>query len=156
MHPHIWVRHLFINIKHAFQRITKGYCDEDKWNLGFWMLEILPNMLDDLAQNSNGYPDNEEFDTFEKWQEYLKKLAADLRQCTEEAGDKMNPYYDEFVSSRSWHVEEDKIVWDKSLDEVEEIGKKYFSKVREIEAIQEETRENVFHELARNLLALWD
>lgn len=158
-HPHVWLRHLCINIKHAYQRVTKGYCDEDWWDFGYWFLDTIPDMLDELAENGHGYPGDDEFDTYEKWQAYLHGLASNLRLCTEKAGEEMNEYHKQFVENTAhWHTEPAEnggqtIVWDK---EDPELNRKYFDRIKEIDEMQDAIREETFIELARNLLAMWD
>lgn len=47
---------LFSKIKYAFQRMKKGYCDEDVWDIDDWFLNIMPNMLCELKENKRGVP----------------------------------------------------------------------------------------------------
>lgn len=139
-HPLKWIYHTGCNFRNAWDRATKGYCNEDWWNMDGWMLAILPQMLDDLAQNGNAYPGNEEFDTSEKWEKCIKGIAANLRLCTEDAADKMNEYYEEF--HKDIHNED--------------MCHKYFARMKEINEEQEAIREETFKELGRVSPMLWD
>lgn len=159
-HPHKWFRHLYLNIKHAWQRITRGYCDEDWWNLGYWLLNILPPMLDDLADNANGWPQQDGFPEFEDWQKYLRGIAANLRLCTEEAAEKMNEYQEAFSeNARKMRLEAPdkdgnrRAVW---YDQDEDINKKYFDRCKEISEEQAAIREDTFYQIAQSLPAMWD
>ena len=98
-HPLRWIKSGLANIRFARQRARKGYAAIDWWNMDSWFLEIIPNMLDELADRGYSYPGNEEFDTPEKWKSYLHNLANDFRMCTQDASDELNEYYQEFLDS---------------------------------------------------------
>ena len=49
-------RFVFENMKYSWQRITKGYCDKDLWNIDGWFMDIMPNMLQQFKENRNGSP----------------------------------------------------------------------------------------------------
>jgi len=136
LHPWKWVYHTWRNWKNAWARATKGYCGEDWWDMDIWTLEILPQMLDELAAKSHAYPGNEEFDTPEKWERFLKGLAANLRLCTEDAANQMNEYYND----GNWLENKDK----------------YFARAKEVYEEQEAIREETFKEIGRVLPMLWD
>ena len=34
------------NIGYSWQRITKGYCDKDLWNIDGWFMDLMPDMLE--------------------------------------------------------------------------------------------------------------
>ena len=40
---------LFGWIKHAYQRIKKGYSYRDLWSIDYWFLTVVPNMLEDFS-----------------------------------------------------------------------------------------------------------
>ena len=70
-------------LKHAYQRIKYGYSYRDVWSIDMWFLEVVPNMLNDLAKNTHGAPqsffndDADESDEgFEKWRDTLKLIAT--------------------------------------------------------------------------------
>lgn len=65
-------------LKYCWQRITKGYCDVDIWNWDAWLLEIMPQMLDELATVTDAYPDSI-VNSLDEWKKYLHGLAANLR-----------------------------------------------------------------------------
>jgi len=161
-HPWKFFKELYWNARNGWRRMTRGYCGMDKWNFDNWFLEIVPNMLDDLADNACGYPGNDEFPTPESWSTFLHNLANDLRLCTEEAADKMNEYYEDYLHS----FESDRLTEEdedgnlrvnlRHTPEGEEIAKKYFARCKEIEAEQEAIREEAFARLGRVLPLIWD
>ena len=44
------------NIKYSFQRITKGYCDKDLWNIDYWFMNLMPDMLQQFKDTKHGSP----------------------------------------------------------------------------------------------------
>ena len=84
-----------VNLRNAWHRITKGYCYMDVCNFDSWFLEVAPAMLRELS-NGDAYPDNDGFDTYEKWQEWLRKQADNLEACREENIENQNEYKEEF------------------------------------------------------------
>lgn len=51
-----WLRN---NLRYARQRIRRGYCDQDTWNLYSWFLDVVPEMLQDMRDHGTGYPCSE-------------------------------------------------------------------------------------------------
>ena len=43
-------------IKFSHQRITRGWCDADAWNMGTWFLNVVPDQLRYLSNNTHSYP----------------------------------------------------------------------------------------------------
>lgn len=139
IHPWKWFKHLFQNLRAAYRRIKFGWCYTDVWELGYWLLEILPPMFEYLAANGYGFPGDEEFPTYESWQQWLLKIAQDIRSVQEENVEKQNEYDEEFHHTHN-----------------EEIGKKYFQRMIELDKWREEKMVEIFSELARKIPALWD
>ena len=44
------------NVKYSWQRVTRGYCDKDLWNIDYWFLGIVPDMLKQFKETRNGSP----------------------------------------------------------------------------------------------------
>ena len=38
------------------QRAKRGFCDADVWAIDEWFLQIMPNMIEVLADNYEGFP----------------------------------------------------------------------------------------------------
>lgn len=87
---------IFRNIKYAYQRITRGWCDQDIWNMNIYLSELLPSMLEDLAKNHYGHPSTEEFydeqakqegfeDGHDKWTKTLEEMAYHFKNCNEDS-----------------------------------------------------------------------
>lgn len=80
-HPIKFIRDIKYGLRWSWQRITRGYAHADVFNLGFYLSELLPKMLRDLADTAVGYPDG--FETYEEWIEYLRKMADHLENGQE-------------------------------------------------------------------------
>jgi len=77
-HPQYMFKQIRKKLKYCWQRITKGYCDADIWNWDAWLLELIPQMLDELATVTDAYPDDI-VSSLDEWKKYLHGLAANLR-----------------------------------------------------------------------------
>ena len=75
----------FRNIKYAWQRATKGYCDRDTWSLDTYYLQLFYHTLKYLAKNTNGWPGKWSLEnkTYENWQQYLSDMADHFENAQE-------------------------------------------------------------------------
>lgn len=92
------------NIKYSFQRITKGYCDKDLWNIDYWFMNLMPDMLQQFKDTKHGslsclekeHADehgnfcNDECHT--EWDKILDKMIFLFREMNEDTCRKKNPY----------------------------------------------------------------
>lgn len=74
-HPWAWFKDLRIGIKNFWHRGRTGWAWVDLWNTDTYLGQLLPNMLEELAERSHGWPQSEEYPTFEDWQCELRVLA---------------------------------------------------------------------------------
>lgn len=102
-------KEIFRNLKCCFQRITKGYCFRDIWSIDNWFLNVIPDMLDEYRDSTNGYPSsflkNDDSDTaeerdraFEKWKGILTEMTFLFREANEETCQRKNPYAEEHAN----------------------------------------------------------
>lgn len=68
--------------KRVYQRIKYGFCDIDTWDVENYLDSVLPNILDYLGDNFQGYPGVKPFDTPEKWEEALHSAAEKIRTAS--------------------------------------------------------------------------
>jgi hypothetical protein len=62
-----------------YQRGKRGWADFDTWSADSYIAKVMSGMLLYMAEHSHAYPgDNTQWDTWEKWQAYLRDLAARL------------------------------------------------------------------------------
>ena len=161
-HPWKWISELIGNIRAAYRRVRYGWCYMDVWNLGYWLLEILPPMLRHMAEHGCGYPGDEEFPTYESWQTWLHKMADDIESVQENNVEKQNEYEKDFHNSFNMRPLEQSeynkfvtITFNESPDH-KEISKKYFNRMMELEKEREEKMIKIFSELAKKIPTLWD
>ena len=145
-------RLFFRQFKWAYQRITRGYCDFDYWDLDTYLTELLSQSIKTLADETHGYPGNEEFPTYESWQEYLYKIVDLLRFALKD--DIPNEYEPAWL--KTW---EDKN-WTSTLNdrtpEEEEITHKYLDKESENAQKQIDARNEAFKMIYHVYDHLWD
>ena len=84
------------------QRAKRGFCDADVWAIDEWFLQIMPNMIEVLADNYEGYPlpfrdeycdinkidgDAGSIDTYcaAGWKRQLRDMARMFREANEES-----------------------------------------------------------------------
>lgn len=165
MHPWEWLRTLFGNIKCAWQRATKGYCDYDICDMENYFLILIPEMLEAMATDEiQAYPGNDEFDTFEKWQDWLMGLAGEFKELREmdsdELTDKRNEYADEYFKKLR---EVRKTIRENSMvrvtyeedEDFKVIKELYWDRMRELEREKIEKTDKAFAHLAKHFYALW-
>jgi hypothetical protein len=110
-----------------------------------WFLDVIPEMLDHLADHGSGYPGVDEFSTPESWENHLHTIASMLRNGRDEARDPRNEYAD------AYH----KMICGKTYDR--ELSKKYLARDTELEQEQEELIKQALTLLRDTPLArLWD
>lgn len=81
-HPWEFISQTWCNLRAAGERITKGFAARDTWDLDNYLLELLPNMIEHLKNNTNSHPGD--FNTFEEWQNVLQKdIIIPLRNAQE-------------------------------------------------------------------------
>lgn len=66
------------NMKHARQRVTRGWDDSSTWSLDTHLARTLGAQLTHLADVTHGYPSGGTFHSFEQWQETLRTHGAAL------------------------------------------------------------------------------
>lgn len=82
------VAQFFRNCKYAVQRVKKGYCDRDTWDMDRYLGSLLPAMLQDLADNTQSYPfkiDEEEQKDGQKWIDILHEMVQHFNNIDEDA-----------------------------------------------------------------------
>ncbi len=94
------------DIKHCYQRIHKGYCDTDVAFIEDWFLNIMPDMLQEIKEDTIGYPVElcvrEDHDCKKcdrncrkEWEEILDRMIHLFREAYEPT--KENPYEEEIA-----------------------------------------------------------
>lgn len=100
-YPSNWIRNarlFFRQFKWAYQRMTRGFCDFDTWDLDNYYLELFYQTLNHLAENTHGWPSDEKFPNFEDWQNYLKELADYFYRAND-----VNDFYEHPAEDKWWN-----------------------------------------------------
>lgn len=82
----------FRSIKFAFQRMKKGYCDYDTWDIDSYLDKILPGMLRQMADETIAAPaivENGEIHQFthDEWRSELRQTALLIELAQKEEDD---------------------------------------------------------------------
>lgn len=79
------IRNLFKNIHCCYERITKGFCSRDIWNMDDYVTRLLRDMFKYFADNCQGYPGDgsAEGKSIEAWEKYLHNISYLLNQSLE-------------------------------------------------------------------------
>ena len=91
------------DIKCVKNRLSKGWCHRDWFNMDSWFLSTIPDMLDEMAEKHQAYPiiegvtvdDLNYYDgneAFKRWTSYLKEMAQHFRNADEELCPEKNQY----------------------------------------------------------------
>lgn len=69
----------------AWQRLSRGWDDSATWSLDIYLARGLSQQLEHLAATTHGWPQSDEYPTFEAWADALQMNAARLRTYAENA-----------------------------------------------------------------------
>ena len=161
LHPWRWIKEFHINRRNARNRARKGYCYLDWANFDWWFCKLVPNMLRDMADKGHGYPGRDQFDTPEKWHEWLHKIADEIEKCDDKYLEQQNQYSEEFMErceKRRRRVDDEfglRTVFELS-EEDKEFNKKYFARWEELNNKRDERIKQVMTELGEHWSCLWD
>lgn len=100
------IKLIFRRLKWGYQRIVRGYCDYDIWEMDYFLGTLLSDMCFNFADNASGWPDSK-FETYEDWVEYLQEMGRCFRFTKEEVyptptldkwADSISPYDNEWIN----------------------------------------------------------
>lgn len=99
-HPLQSFEDLYLIFKYSMQRIRRGWCDSDTFDMDMWFLNVFPEMLKYFRNNLHGYPayiHGKEM-TQDKWNAIIDEMIT----CFEKAGyTKHGRYTDEAVACKN-------------------------------------------------------
>lgn len=100
-HPWKWIHDLNTGIKNLWHRAFYGYAWVDLWNTDAYLGELVPNMLDELAEKSCGWPGEEcGYPEPEDWIEEMHILAWLMRRANYDLICKEDKFINEFEQWR--------------------------------------------------------
>ena len=146
-HPWEFVSQTFRNIKFAWQRATKGYCDYDCWSIDHYLLDLLPELFDNFRRNLHGHPASF---TEEEWDNFLlKEIIEPLRNAQEEQEVEINEFETEVYNHFN----------DKSFTDMncpQELWDKYMKREKEIDDWRDKQMRRAFTSIIMNFWSFWD
>ena len=98
-HPIESIKCFFISLKWAYQRIKKGYCDQDLiYGLDNWLLEMLPEAIDEVNREVYGVP-------LIIYDEVVESMGLDIEAYRPCDSDLFKKYHEqvEAESEKRWH-----------------------------------------------------
>ena len=159
------IRQFFRNIKYAWQRCTRGYCDWDVWELNTFYTELIRDTLRHLANTSSGYPGRDDIDTPEKWSNWLNETAQLFDNSIERSFNDYqvykNKYEDEYYKTLSNFTTEElpngmyKLAKNDTFEE-KELTNKYFDEELNIYNLRDNDKNKALDRLKEHWWDLWD
>lgn len=140
---------IFRNIKYAWQRATKGYCDYDLWSLDVYYQHLFRDSLRDFTKNLHGAPVefyNDEEDSIKDWVEYILSAAQHFDNS-------INGYENPIVYEPNVQYKDGHCILDAGQ---EEIGRRWFEEECKIEEWKEKELHNGIEMVDTVFFNLWD
>lgn len=155
-HPFGFIKETWLNIKAAWNRATKGYAWRDAAEMDEFLLHIIPKMLRDIA-DGDAYPGNDEFPTYESWQDWCNDLAAKFESVQEENWDGKNEYEDQWHNATLYREPHPNLTMTTTLtdEQYENLRKNYFNRCLELEKERDRIIEECYYSLATHHQYLW-
>ena len=143
------IRSKFVNffrkIKWCYQRCTRGYADIDWFDMSYYIQNVIPSMLRELAVKGQGYPIGDEFKTYESWEDYLLEIARHFENSREDQTVMENNCIKPWLSNET-----------KDTEAYKQICKDYFLRDKEIHEWQNKEIHKAFEMMAHVFWNLWD
>ena len=156
-HPWEFFEDCWLNVKAAYQRITRGFAYRDLFSIDNWFLDIFPEMLKEFRENLHSFPGDSEFPTFESWTAYLKEMETHFRNANENQTVQINEFEKEYMSyPTDFKKCENSCLLEYVNYAPEDIGKKWFAREMEINAWREEELKKAMKMLMNCFHCLWD
>ena len=80
-------RQIWRNLRYVLQRATKGYCDQDLWNLDYFYSQLFVDTLTDFSKQLHGAPSefyDEESGSISRWIDYISEMRDHFYNSIEE------------------------------------------------------------------------
>ena len=156
LRPWEWFRQLSRNLKKAQQRARKGYCVYDWADFNDWYCAIIPQMLREMADNGKAYPANKQFNTPEKWREWLYDIANKIEYATKEdiSRNEYKKEYQEILENARQRANAGEEISFTAKEKI--VRSKYWTREKEIVEEQKDLFKEVMRELIDNFDFLWD
>ena len=90
----------FRNIKYAYQRATRGFCDYDAWDLDYFYSRLFVGTLTDFSKQLHGAPSkfyDEESGSISRWIDYINEMRDHFYNSIEENEVEKNEFEDDYM-----------------------------------------------------------
>ena len=151
-YPSNWIRNarlFFRQFKWAYQRMTRGFCDFDTWDLDNYLSQLLADSIRHLANTTHGYPGTDEFSTYESWRDYLYKISDLLNYSL---GELPNEYEEAWFAK----VKEKGLGHSDETPEEKEITDKYLNKEKENDNLKMQAQNEALKMIYHVYNMMWD
>lgn len=156
-HPWEFFEDCWLNIKAAYQRITRGFAYHDLYSIDNWFLDIMPEMLKKFRENLHSYPGDSEFPTFESWTEYLKEMETHFRNANEDQKIQLNEWEEDYLKyPMEWQKNKGEVFFTMVDNTPRDITEKWLAREKEIDAWREEELQKAWGMFIKVFHALWD
>lgn len=174
------------NIKYSFQRVTKGYCDKDLWNIDYWFMNLMPDMLQQFKETKHGFPScletteyvgeqeiscNNEYHA--EWDRILDNMIFLFREMNEETCQRKNSYqkehdnilqvFEEKYGLFGEKLEEGKmnkigraLHFPSEIPEYKDIEEKYYTEEKALIQYREDCKNEALELFSKWFYSLWD
>ena len=164
-------------------RVMHGFCDRDTWDIGYWFIKVMPEMLIYLRDNRHGSPDiwaNSEVsshalgthgDCHEEWTKVLNRMIHLLREMDRETCSKKNPYAGEYEKAsdefeKKYGVFGERFGGNEGQDhtmhllgedpEYADIDRKYMDYEQKLREYRNRCKDQFFEMFSKHFWQLWD
>lgn len=137
---------LVFDLKCCVQRIRKGYCTKDLWNMDDWFTDVIPDMLEEFDCTRTGFPAYFE-------EEYFKEHEQELGMTHDEL------FYGDSPEQRDRSREVSRACSDRWGEILRETARLLRESARDddiSEAHRALSRKKAFSQLEKYLENLWD
>lgn len=155
--PWRFFREIGQNINAAWQRATKGYAWRDAAEMDEFLLHIIPGMLREIA-NGGAYPGDDEFPTYEAWQDWCNGLADVFESVQEENwSEGRNEWESKWRVAQQVFYPHPNLTTTTTItrEDAETIRNAYWSREKELREERDAIILDAYNQLAKNHQYLW-
>lgn len=151
-------RQLWRNLRYVLQRATKGYCDQDLWNLDYFYSQLFVNTLTDFPKQLHGAPSkfyDEESDSISRWIDYINEMRDHFYNSIEENEVEKNEFEDDYMFIAHGDIN-DHIIGTQLSREQNEARELWLKREKEINDWRANELKTAFNMLENVYEDLWD
>ena len=156
-HPWEFFEDCWLNVKAAYQRVTRGFAYRDLFSVDSWFLDIFPEMLKEFRENLHSFPGDSEFPTFESWTAYLEEMETHFRNANENQKVQLNEWEEDYLKyPMEWQKNKGEVCFTMVDNTPKDITEKWLAREMEINAWREEELKKAMEMLMNCFHCLWN